>query len=146
MGMIYLICCSFLSHRSLDVKTNHGPRCPVPAVCRILWSNVRDLSGNIGDLTVHGFVSVWFTVTLWDFGLRYVSGVVGTGSRIWSPWFPYPWDGYGAFRQPKYECGSCEMLVLGFVAWDSTFMCSIFTSPWPRLFTNINGCRVASGA
>ena len=24
-------------------------------------------------------------------------------------------DGYGAFRQPKFECGCCEMLFLGFV-------------------------------
>ena len=25
----------------------------------------------------------------------------------------YVRDGYGAFRQPKFECGCCEMLVLG---------------------------------
>ena len=27
----------------------------------------------------------------------------------------YVRDGYGAFRQPKFECGCCEMLLLGFV-------------------------------
>ena len=27
----------------------------------------------------------------------------------------YVRDGYGPFRQPKFECGCCEMLVLGFV-------------------------------
>ena len=27
----------------------------------------------------------------------------------------YVRDGYGAFRQPKFECGCCEMLFLGFV-------------------------------
>ena len=27
----------------------------------------------------------------------------------------YVRDGYGAFRQPNFECGCCEMLVLGFV-------------------------------
>ena len=32
--------------------TNPGPRRPVPAVCRILCSNVRGLAGNHSDLTV----------------------------------------------------------------------------------------------
>ena len=31
---------------------NPGPRRPVPAVCRILCSNVRPLAGNLSDLTV----------------------------------------------------------------------------------------------
>ena len=34
------------------METNPGPRRPVPAVCRILCSNVRGLAGNLGDLTV----------------------------------------------------------------------------------------------
>ena len=38
--------------RFLDVETNPGPRRPVPAVCRILCSNVRSLAGNLSDLTV----------------------------------------------------------------------------------------------
>ena len=36
----------------LDVETNLGPQSPVPAVCRILCSNVRGLAGNLSDLTV----------------------------------------------------------------------------------------------
>ena len=32
--------------------TNPYPRRPVPAVCSILCSNVRDLVGNLSDLTV----------------------------------------------------------------------------------------------
>ena len=36
----------------LDVETNLGQRRPVPAVCRILCSNVRGLAGNFSDLTV----------------------------------------------------------------------------------------------
>ena len=35
-----------------DVETNPGPRWPVPTVCRQLCSNVRDLAGNLSDLTV----------------------------------------------------------------------------------------------
>ena len=41
-------------------------------------------------------------------------------------------DGYGAFCQPKFECDCCEMLLWGFEVWDRTFMCSVFTQPWPR--------------
>ena len=36
----------------LDVETNPGPRRPVPAVCRIICSNVRGLAANLSDLTV----------------------------------------------------------------------------------------------
>ena len=36
----------------LDVETNPGHRHLVPAVCRILCSNVLGLAGNLGDLTV----------------------------------------------------------------------------------------------
>ena len=32
--------------------TNPGPQHPVPAVCRILCSNVWGLAGNLSDLTV----------------------------------------------------------------------------------------------
>ena len=35
-----------------DVETNPRPRRPVPAVRRILYSNVRGLAGNLSDLTV----------------------------------------------------------------------------------------------
>ena len=33
------------------METNPGPRRPVPAVCSILYSNVRGLAGNLSDLT-----------------------------------------------------------------------------------------------
>ena len=59
-----------------------------------------------------------------DFGIRYASRVGGAGSRFRSPVLlcrgkmlrargmaAYVRDGYGAFRQPKFECGCCEMMV-----------------------------------
>ena len=52
MGFLYLIFYGCLRLRFLDVETNPGPRHPVPAVCRILCSNVRGLAGNLSDLTV----------------------------------------------------------------------------------------------
>ena len=60
---------------------------------------------------------------LLDFGLRYASSVRVAGSRIRSPCLVVPGqdalgprvavyvrDGDGAFCQPKFECGCCEML------------------------------------
>ena len=52
MDFLYLIFYGYLRLRFLDVETNPGLRRPVPAVCRILCSNMRGLSGNLSDLTV----------------------------------------------------------------------------------------------
>ena len=52
MDFLYLIFYGSLRLRFLDVETNPGPRRPVPAVCRILCSNVPGLAGNLSDLTV----------------------------------------------------------------------------------------------
>ena len=83
MEFLYLIFYPCLRLLFLDVETNPGSRPPVPAVCRILCSNVRGLAGNSSDLTVHGFVSVWYTVVLWNFGLRYASRVGVAGPEGW---------------------------------------------------------------
>ena len=39
----------------------------------------------------------------------------------------YVRDGY-AFRQPKFECGCCEMPVFRVCGGDRTYMCSVFTA------------------
>ena len=52
MEFIYLIFNGCLRLRFPDVETNPSPRHPVPAVCRILCSNVRGLAGKLSDLTV----------------------------------------------------------------------------------------------
>ena len=52
MEFLYLIFYACLRLRFLDVETNPGTRRAVPAVCRILRSNVRGLAGNLGDQTV----------------------------------------------------------------------------------------------
>ena len=52
MDFLYLIFYGCLRLRFLDVETNPGPRRPVPAVCRILCSNVPGLAWNLSDLTV----------------------------------------------------------------------------------------------
>ena len=52
MGTLDLKFYSCLRLRFPDVETNLGPRRPVAASCRILYSNVRGLSGNLSDLAV----------------------------------------------------------------------------------------------
>ena len=52
MDFLYLIFYGCLRLRFLYVETNPGPRRPVPAICRILCSNVLGLAGNLSDLTV----------------------------------------------------------------------------------------------
>ena len=51
MDFLYFIFYGRLRLRFLDVETNPDPRRPVPAVCRILCSNVRGLAANLSDLT-----------------------------------------------------------------------------------------------
>ena len=103
--------------------TNPSPRRPVPAVCRIFCSNVRGLAVNLSDLTV---ASSQYDVLLCSETLvsdmRHVLEVLVPGfcrpivlRRGKKPrargMAVYVRDGYGAFHQPKFECGCCEMLV-----------------------------------
>ena len=51
-------------------------------------------------------------------------------------------DGYGAFRQPEFECGCCEMVVFEVMVPDRSSMFSVFIATLPRwlylwLFINI---------
>ena len=52
MGIVHLLFHACLRLRFPDVETNPAMRHPVPAVCRILCSNVRGLCRNLSDLTV----------------------------------------------------------------------------------------------
>ena len=127
MDFLYLIFYGSLRLRFLDVETNHCPRRPAPAVCRILCSNVWGLAGNLSDLTV---ASSQYDILLYSETLvsdmRHVSEVLvpGFGRTVLlcrgkmhraRGMAANVRDGYGAFRQPKFECGCCEMLFLGFV-------------------------------
>ena len=106
-----------------DVETNPGSRRPVPPVCRLLCSNVRSLAGNLSDLTV---VSSQYDILLCSETLvsdmRHVSKLLvpGFGRPVLlcrgrlpqaQRMVAYIRDGYGAFRQLKFECGCCKMLV-----------------------------------
>ena len=127
MDFLYPIFYGCLRLRFLDVETNRSPRRLVPVVCRILCSNVWSLAGNLSDLTM---ASSQYDILLCSETLvsdmPHVLEVLVPGfgcpvllCRGKMPrargMAAYVRDGYGAFRQPKFECGCCEMLVLGFV-------------------------------
>ena len=115
MDFLYLIFYGCLRLRFLDVETNPGPRRPAPVVCRILCSNVRGLAGNLSDLTV---ASSQYDILLCSETLvsdmRHVTEVLvpdfGPPVLLCRGKMPrtrgmaaYVRDGYGAFRQPKFE-------------------------------------------
>ena len=120
MDFLYLIFYGCLRLWFLDVETNPGPRRPSPAVCRILCCNVRGMTGNLSDLTV---ASSQYEILLCSETLvsdmRHVSEVLvpGFGRPILClgkmpralGMAAYVRNGYGAFRQPKFEFGCCEM-------------------------------------
>ena len=100
-----------------------APRRPVPEAGRILCSNMRGLSKNLNDVTVassqHDLLLCSETLVL-DRHHMLEFLVPGFGRpvllcRDGVPWArgmaAYVRDIYGAFFQPKFECGYCEMLV-----------------------------------
>ena len=105
------------------METHPGPRRPVPAVCRILCSNVWGMAANLSDLTValSQYDILLCSETLVS-DIRHVSKVLVPGFCLpvvlclgkmprARGMAAYVRDGYGAFRQPKFEGGCCEMLV-----------------------------------
>ena len=117
MEFIYLIFYACLRLRFLDVETIPGPRRPVPAVCRILCSNVRGLAGNLSDMTVASSqYDILFCSETFVSDMHHVSEflVPGFGRPVLLcrgkmpralGMAAYIRDGYGAFCQPKFECG-----------------------------------------
>ena len=123
MDFLYLIFYHCLRLWFLDVETNPGPHRPVPAVCRILCSNVRGLARNLSDLMVASsqYDTLLCSETLVS-DMHHVLEVLVPGfcrpvllCRGKKPrargMAAYIRDGYGAFCQPKFECGCCKMLV-----------------------------------
>ena len=123
MDFFYLNFYGCLRLRFLDVETNPGPRRPVPAVCRILCSNMRGLAGNLSDLTVASSqYDILFCSETLVSDMRHVSEVLvpsfGHPVLLCRSKMPrargmaaYVRDGYDVFHQPKFECGCCEMLI-----------------------------------
>ena len=119
----HLIFYAYLGLRLLELVTNTGPRRPVPAVCRILCSNVRGLARNLSDLTV---TSSQYDILLCSETVvpdkRHVPELLVPDSVALSCYAgvklprargmaTYVRDGNGAFSQPKFQCGCYEIVV-----------------------------------
>ena len=141
MEHLYHIFCACLRLQFLDVETNPSLQHPVPDVCRILISNVRGLTGNLSDLTVElsrNDILLCSETLVSD---------MHRVSELLVPRFGYPvlwcrgkmhrargmtayiWDGYGAFCQPKFECGSCEMIFRVCGVRQNLYVLSLFINP-----------------
>ena len=102
--------------------TNTGPRHLVPDVCRIPCNNVRGLAGNLSDLTVASSqYDILFCSETLVSDMHHVLEllVLGFGRPfllcrgkipLARGMAAYARDGYGAFCQPKFECGCCEIM------------------------------------
>ena len=122
------------------METNPVSRRPVPAVCRILCSNAWP-AGNLRDLTVASsqYDILLYSETLVS-DLRHLSEILvpgfGRSVLLCRSKMPrvrgmaaYIQDGYGAFRQQKFECGCCEMLVFRVCGVrQNLHACSVFTA------------------
>ena len=145
MKFLYLIFYACLRLGLLDGETNPDPRRPVPAVCRILCNNVRGLAGNLSDLTVASYqYDILFCSETLVSDMRHVSELLDPGlgrpvllCRGKMPrarrMAAYVRDGYGAFRQPKFECGCCKILVFRCVLWNSILMCAVFIATLTKM-------------
>ena len=129
MVSLYLIFYACLELRFPDVQTNPGPLRSVPGACRILCRNVRGLSKNLSDVTVASsqYDSLLCSETLIS-DRRHISELLVPGfrrpvslCRDGMPWAhgmaAHVRNGYGEFRQPKFECGCCEMLAFRVCVW-----------------------------
>ena len=93
------------------------------AVCRILCSNVRGQARNLSNLTVAlSLYDILFCSETLVSDMHHVSQLLvpsfGHPVMLCQGKMPrahgiaaYVRDGSGAFRQPKFECGCCKMLV-----------------------------------
>ena len=133
MVSLYLIFYAFL-------ETNRGPWHP-PGACRILCSNEWGLSKKLSDVTValsqHDLLLCSETLVL---DRCHISELLvprfGRPVLCWDEMpqargmTAYVWDGYGAFCQPKIECGCCEMLVFRLCdAGQNFYVFSLYHNP-----------------
>ena len=139
------------------METNPGPRRVIPVVCRIFCSNVQGLAENLSDQTV---ASSQYDILLCSETLvsdmRHVLELLVSGSGRLSCCAgarcldargvaAYVREGYGAFRQPKFECGYCQMLVFRVCGVrQNLFVFSLYGNP--DLDDRIFYCLLASMA
>ena len=138
MDFLYLIFYACLRLQFLDVETNPGLRCPVPAVCRILCSNMQGLARYRSDLTVASsqydtllcfetLVSdirhVWEIWFLDSVALSCCVGVRCLGPEGWLHMLKMVTE---HFANPNLSVVVAKCWFLGCVVSDRIFMCTVF--------------------
>ena len=125
MEFLYLILHACLRLRFLDVETNPDPRRPAPLSAEYSIVMCGAWQGNLSDLTVASYqYDILFCTETLVSDMRHVSELLVPGfgrpvllCRSRMPrargMAAYVGDGYEAFRQHKFECGCCKMLVFG---------------------------------
>ena len=157
METLYLLYFGCLILRFPDVELNPGPRRPPPRCCRVLCSNVRGLSGNLADLTVaapHYDILLCSETLVSDRRHQSELQIPGFNRPIllYRGELPrsrglaaYVRKGFGCFRQKKFECGCCEMMVLRVCGRRSNFyLYSLYRNP--DLDDGLYDCLLASMA
>ena len=149
MEFIYLIFYASLRLRFLDVETNTGRRRPVPAVCRMLCSNVRGLSGNLSDLTVAvSQYDILFCSETLVSDMRHVLELLvpgfGRPVLLCRGKMPRASGITKYFANTNLSVVVAKCCFLRFVEWDRTFMCSLYRNP--DLDDRIFDCLLASMA
>lgn len=113
----------FLIYTNFSNTDEGSPPLTIPVACSVLCSNARGLFKNLCDLTVSSsqYDILWCSETLIS-DLSYISELLLYGCDhdifICRDRLPrsgelaaYERDGFGAFRQPMFECGCFEILV-----------------------------------
>ena len=128
---------------------------PVPTVCRPLCSNVRGLAGNPLPVASSRYDILLCSETLVS-DMRDVSELLVPGFGRPDLLYPgrmpraqgmaaYVRDGYGAFRQPKFECGCYEILIFRVCgARQNLYVFSLYCNPY--LDDQIFDCLLTSMA
>ena len=126
---------------------------------------MRGLAGNLSDLTVASSqYDILFCSETLVSDMRHVSEVLVPGFccpvLLCQGKMPrargvatYVQDGYGAFLQPKFECGCCEMLFFRVCGVrQNIYVYSLYRNPdlddriFYRLLTSIAACRLRMSA
>ena len=124
MASIYLLFFACLRPRFPDVEVNPGPVARPPASCRVLYSNINGLHGNLRELAVAASSSdIVFCAETRATSRRHAAEMrlpgfccpvllpCGARERVRGLAL-YIRDGFPAYRQSRYECACCEVFVV----------------------------------
>ena len=153
MEFLYLGYYACLRLRFLDVENIPGLLRHVPAVCRMLYSNVRGLAWNLSDLTVASFqyyillCSETLVLDMRSYWFPDAELLVPWYAELLVPWFGRPvllcrgkmprlhtWEMVTEhFANPNLSVVVAKYWFLGSVVLDRIIMCAVFTATLTKM-------------